>query len=733
MPHADTGMRARLPDESGYAVNADGLRVYYEVFGHGDRTILLMPCYPIVHSRMWKGQIHYLARHFRVVTFDGVGNGLSDHPDPKSLWDPAIYPRDCLTVMDATGTRSAVLVGLCHDGVWPAITLAASDPGRVDGILAFAPGIRLGPPIAVRAEANARFDEELESYEGWSKQNRHYIQKNFRGFMEFFFGEMYPEPHSTKQWEDTVAYALDGRVETFLMDDAPPMVDNEEEIAAVCAQVRCPIVVVMGTRDSCQPFERAEQTAKLTGAEFVVLEGSGHIPMARRPIKANRMIAEFAGDGTVSWPAVHVRAGKRALLVSSPIGLGHAWRDVAIARELRRQVPGLEVEWLAQPPLTTLLAAAGEKVHPASADLAAESAHVDLEAREHELHAFQMIRRMDEILCANFGVFMDVVRQEKFDVWIADEGWEIDHFLHEEPDLKTSPYVWMADFCGFLPMPSGGEREEFLAADYNAEMIEHVDGHPGLRDLSIFIGEPGDIVARDFGRGLPSIREWTESRFKFSGYVVPFDPATLRDRIALRRELGYHPDTTLVVASVGGSAVGIHLLRRVASAFERLRGDMPDAELLMVCGPRIDPSEFSGLPGVTAVGYVHNLYLTLACCDLAVVQGGLSTTMELVANRRPFIYLPLRNHFEQNFHVAHRVQRYGGPPPTDYDEASPARLASLMRERLQGRPQYRPVEPGGAARAAGFIAPLLTSDRPPGRSRTAPGRRRPPRGPATAP
>jgi len=422
-------------------------------------------------------------------------------------------------------------------------------------------------------------------------------------------------------------------------------------------------------------------------------------------VKSNLLISEFSG---VEMPSIKVNGkNPRAILVSSPIGLGHAWRDVAIARQLRRQVPGLEVEWLAQPPLTTLLARAGEKVHPASADLAPESVHVDLEAKEHELHAFQMIQRMDEILCANFMVFQDVVKQEKFDVWIADEGWEIDHFLHEEPDLKTAPYVWMADFCGFVPMPSGGEREEFLVTDYNAEMIEHVDGRPGLRDLSIFIGEPGDIVQRDFGPGLPSMREWTESHFKFSGYVMPFDPATLRDRLALRRDLGYHPDTTLIVASVGGSAVGIHLLRRIAAAFAVLRRDMPDVELLMVCGPRIDPAEFSGRPGVTAVGYVHDLYRTLACCDLAVVQGGLSTTMELVANRRPFIYLPLRNHFEQNFHVAHRLQRYGAPPPTDYDAATPEVLARQMRERLHAKVGYMPVEPGGAARAAGLIAPLF--------------------------
>jgi predicted glycosyltransferase len=259
-------------------------------------------------------------------------------------------------------------------------------------------------------------------------------------------------------------------------------------------------------------------------------------------------------------------------------------------------------------------------------------------------------------------------------------------------------------------MPSGGEREQFLVSDYNAEMIEHVDGHPGLRDLSIFIGEPADVVARDFGPGLPPIRRWTEEHYKFAGYVLPFDPGGPIDRARMRGELGYGLEQPLIVASVGGSAVGVHLLRRIASAFAILRSEIPDAELLMVCGPRIDPSEFAGLPGVRAVGYVHDLSKTLACCDLAVVQGGLSTTMELVANRRPFIYLPLRNHFEQNFHVAHRLRRYGAPPPTDYDDATPERLALQMKERLGAKVAYTPVEAGGAARAAGMIAPLIHRD-----------------------
>jgi pimeloyl-ACP methyl ester carboxylesterase/UDP:flavonoid glycosyltransferase YjiC (YdhE family) len=707
MAITETGTRARLPDQSGHAVSFDGLRISYEVFGTGPKTIVLLPANTISHSRLWKAQVPHLARHYRVVVYDGRGQGHSDFPDPNGKWPGTARADDCLAVMDASGIEAAYLVGICTDGVFPSIQLAAQHPERVLGIVAIGTGLPLVTPRHPnRAEAIAVFDQVLDSNEGWFKFNDHYIRSNYAGFLEFFFGEMFPEPHSTKQVEDAVAYGLDSDVELLLMDEELPA-KTKEEVEAICRQVTCPVLIIQGDRDNCQPIERSQILAETTGGRYVLLPGSGHIPNARHPVRVNTLISEFAGDG-LPTPAKKTN-GKhpRALLVSSPIGLGHAWRDVAIARELRRQVPGLQVEWLAQPPLTTLLEACGEKVHPASADLAPEAKHVDAESGEHELHAFNMLRRMDEILCANFMLFHDVVSGERFDVWIADEGWEIDHFLHENPELKTSPYVWMSDFVGYLPMPSGGEREEFLTADYNAEVLEHIAEHPRLRDLSIFIGDRADVVRKSFGPGLPSIPEWTAEHFQFAGYVLPFDPRDLSDTAALRRELGHDADRPLIVATVGGSAVGIHLLRRIAEAFRILRRDVPNAEMLLVCGPRIDPAEFAPVEGMKVVGYVHDLFRTLACCDLAVVQGGLSTTMELVANRRPFIYIPLRNHFEQNFHVATRLRRYGAPPPTDYDGATPVRLAAQMRERLGSNVTYKPVTPGGAGRAAGLIASVI--------------------------
>src|SRR5262249_47698336 len=179
------------------------------------------------------------------------------------------------------------------------------------------------------------------------------------------------------------------------------------------------------------------------------------------------------------WPRGKSRR-KRALYISSPIGLGHAQRDAAIADELRAQRPDLEIDWLAPHPVTEVVEARGERIHPASAWLSNESRHIESESAEHDLHCFQAIRRMDEILLANFMVFHDLAREEQYDVWIGDEAWELDYYLHENPELKTAAYCWLTDFVGWIPLPDGGEREAFLTSDYNAEMIEHVARFPRL-------------------------------------------------------------------------------------------------------------------------------------------------------------------------------------------------------------------------------------------------------------
>ena len=102
-------------------------------------------------------------------------------------------------------------------------------------------------------------------------------------------------------------------------------------------------------------------------------------------------------------------------------------------------------------------------------------------------------------------------------------------------------------------MPDGGEREAFLTADYNAEMIEQIARFPRVRDRSLFVGDPDDIVPDSFGPELPGDpRHGPRSTIDFAGYVTGFDPADFADRAALRAELGYGPDEAVCIVTVGG-------------------------------------------------------------------------------------------------------------------------------------------------------------------------------------
>src|SRR5712691_9669517 len=170
-------MRARYPDQEGF-VERDEVKIFYEVFGKGDPGVLLLPTWSILHSRLWKAQVPYLARHCRVITFDGRGNGRSSRPASADAYSDGEFAADALAVMDATATRQAVLVS---------VSLGAC----------------------------------------WAKFNRHYWHKDFRGFLEFFMSQIFTEPHSTKPIEDALGWGLETTPQVLIATrDAPDPVNK---------------------------------------------------------------------------------------------------------------------------------------------------------------------------------------------------------------------------------------------------------------------------------------------------------------------------------------------------------------------------------------------------------------------------------------------------------------------------------------------------------------------------
>jgi pimeloyl-ACP methyl ester carboxylesterase len=281
--------RARLPDAEGW-VERDGVRVHWERHGDGEPTVLLLPAWSIIHSRQWKAQVPYLARHYRVLTFDPRGNGRSDRPPTAEAYDDDQYVADALAVLDATGTREAVLVGLSRGSRW-AVELAATRPERVLGAMLIDPALPFMAPLP-REQSNS-FDEELDRSDGWAKFNRHYWMREYRDFLEFFASQAFSESHSTKQIEDMVGWGLETSPETLILTQLGAQPASRDEMEAILRRVRCPVLVVHGADDRVRPHAAGVAVAELAGGALVTIEGGGHCPQARHPVRINLLIREF--------------------------------------------------------------------------------------------------------------------------------------------------------------------------------------------------------------------------------------------------------------------------------------------------------------------------------------------------------------------------------------------------------------------------------------------------------
>ena len=282
--------RARYPDECGYA-GRDGVRVYYEAYGTGEPAILFLPTWEIVHSRAWKCQIPYFARHGRVVTFDRRGNGRSDRPLDVGAYDRRATVDDTLTVLDRAGAGRVVVVSWC--GAEDDLILAAEHPGRVAGLVLIGPDLLLTADPAEQ-EGPYPFEEEPETLQGWAKWNRHYFRRDWPGFVEFFFEQTFTEPHSTKQTEDAIGWGLQTDPHAILRGMDAEWTNDRDSVLRLGAQVRCPTLVIQGSQDAVVgPARGAAVADAIPNARLVRLEGCGHAPHLRDPVRTNLLIQDF--------------------------------------------------------------------------------------------------------------------------------------------------------------------------------------------------------------------------------------------------------------------------------------------------------------------------------------------------------------------------------------------------------------------------------------------------------
>jgi len=279
-------MRARYPDEEGHVENR-GVRIFYELYENDGPTVLLMPPVAFSHSRVWKGSVPYLSRHFRVLTFDGRGNGNSDRPAHARDYRPEHFVADSLIVMDHTATEKAIIVVLGPRSIC-AVRLAVDHPERVAGLALLAPDL-----FPEREFADAWRADPRDHYSGFAAFNPHLMRSDWPAFLEAWSRVMFPHPHSSRQIEDMVAFGLETDGDTFIASTIGTGYPPREAVLDLAARLDCPRVVTQWGHPMW-PARTSDTFAEASGSPLVVFEGLGPAVTSRWPVATNLLLREFA-------------------------------------------------------------------------------------------------------------------------------------------------------------------------------------------------------------------------------------------------------------------------------------------------------------------------------------------------------------------------------------------------------------------------------------------------------
>jgi UDP-N-acetylglucosamine:LPS N-acetylglucosamine transferase len=393
----------------------------------------------------------------------------------------------------------------------------------------------------------------------------------------------------------------------------------------------------------------------------------------------------------------------RMLYASGSIGLGHVTRDLAVARELRALEPSAELHWLAGQPAADVLRKGGEILVPECAKYRCETDQAEAAAHSGRLSLTTYVYRALGCWIHNARVLGASAKRGKFDVIIGNETYEVvvAYVFGIKVLPADVPFIMMYDFYG-MDVTTHSLLERFGAWGLNFIWAQERRVTARRRNAAIFFGEPEDVADRPFGIFLPSRRRYAQKHVEFVGYPLAFDPETIQDRRGLRAALGYGPEP-LVICSVGGTAVGRSLLEFWGRAYPLVAHRLPGLRMVLVCGPRIDPVTLDVPQGPERHGMVPELYKHLAVCDLAVVQGGGTTTLEITALRRPFLFFPIEGQSEQEVTISSRLARQGAGVRMTQRDMTPSSLADVIVANIGREVTYTQIPADGARRAAKII------------------------------
>ncbi len=262
-------------DETAFA-NSGGIRIAWRRYGDGPETILLLPTWNFVDSRVQRHQVDALRDQFRVLTYDARGSGQSDHPSAGYRF--ADHLEDALAVLDATQTAAASVVAASR-GTHVAVLLATGHLDRVHRM------VLVAPAIDVPADDQLVAPTETEDEPDW--------RTDYAAFVHWFISTAFPEPGQETTIAEIVKIAL-GADHAMLLQQGTEL--DWDEAPRRLKDVRCPTLVIHGTADRTLDVDSVKAVASsIPGADLVLLDGLGHRPDISRPAIVNPILADFLG------------------------------------------------------------------------------------------------------------------------------------------------------------------------------------------------------------------------------------------------------------------------------------------------------------------------------------------------------------------------------------------------------------------------------------------------------
>jgi uncharacterized protein (TIGR00661 family) len=396
------------------------------------------------------------------------------------------------------------------------------------------------------------------------------------------------------------------------------------------------------------------------------------------------------------------------LFISWQAAMGHVTRDLAIVKELHRISPEVDVSWVAPPLGAKLIQEAGEKLLPESEQVEDYNLVAVQATEKFGLNLMKYVQNYQEPSKKNAKLVNQLLQNYDFDLIVGDEIYETLVAFAENKIKLNCPVIMIEDFIGIQAMDKSlimrigaylKNRKLVKATEKTSSTITH-----------LFVGELEDIADRRYDFFLPNCRDFARKYYRLLGHIVRFNPTEYRDKTEIRTKLGYG-DEPLVICATGGTGIGKELLELCGKAYPLLKKEIPDLHMVCVCGELLglDPPKISAK--IELHRYIPDIYEHYAACDLAVVVGGGTTTIELTALRKPFIFFPLEDQFDQQIYVSERIARHKAGVRMEYRQTTPEMLAQAILKNIGRKIETKSIPFDGAKKAAEIISEHLSRNR----------------------